>query len=333
MAAAVDAAVDAALLAADAAVAAALDAAVDAALAAAVDAAVDAALAAAVAAATADVDAALAAADAAALAAALAAAAPTWPGGPPPTWPGGPAPARPRARPCAQAGWVATIKAMTVKRNLDRIMFRRSSIPCRISYNEGNERFAAPIIIHTAMEESGAPVVKHPQEDASPDAIRSQMIQLLPRLRRFAVALTGSVADGDDLVQDTIERALRGLHQWEPGTRLDNWMFRIARNRFIDARRADARGRMVVMDAPEEAANVAIDGERAMQSHFALHSVSNAIKALPADQREVVALVLIDGLSYREAADILNIPIGTLTSRISRARETLALAIGGDNGA
>ena len=190
-----------------------------------------------------------------------------------------------------------------------------------------------PIIIHTDREESGAPVVKQPQGDASPDAIRSQMIQLLPRLRRFAVALTGSVADGDDLVQDTIERALRSLHQWEPGTRLDNWMFRIARNRFIDARRADARGRMVVMDSPEEAANAAIDGERAMQSRLALNSVSAAIKALPADQREVVALVLIDGLSYREAADILNIPIGTLTSRVSRARDALALAVGGDNGA
>jgi RNA polymerase sigma-70 factor (ECF subfamily) len=178
------------------------------------------------------------------------------------------------------------------------------------------------------MEENARSAVLPSEMDASLDTIRNQMVQLLPRLRRYAMALTGSAADGDDLVQDTVERALKSLHQWEPGTRLDSWMFRIAKNRFIDTRRSARRTRQVAIDAPEEAAAVAVDGERAMESHLALQDVNAAMQALPAEQRQAVALVLVDGLSYRQAADILEIPIGTLTSRIARAREALAAAMG-----
>jgi len=160
--------------------------------------------------------------------------------------------------------------------------------------------------------------------DASADTIRGQMVQLLPRLRRFAIALTGSVADGDDLVQDTVERALKCLHQWEPGTRLDNWMFRIAKNRFIDIRRRARRSGTVITDAPDEAAAIYLDGERIVESSLALGDVLRALQALPLEQREALALVVIDGLSYREASNILDVPIGTLTSRIARVRETLA---------
>lgn len=163
--------------------------------------------------------------------------------------------------------------------------------------------------------------------DASLEAIRHQMVQLLPRLRRFAIALTGSAADGDDLVQDTLERALKNLHAWEPGTRLDSWMFRIAKNRFIDNRRSAGRARTVVLEAAEESS--ALDGERAIQSHLNFQDTAKALQALPEEQRQAVALVLVDGLSYREAADILEIPIGTLTSRISRAREALTTALEG----
>lgn len=160
--------------------------------------------------------------------------------------------------------------------------------------------------------------------DASIDTIRTQMAQLLPRLRRFALALTGSVADADDLVQDTVERALRNLHQWEPGTRLDNWMFRIAKNRFIDIRRSNKRSGMIVIEAPGETASVSSDGLRAAEYRLALQDVSQALQNLPLEQREALALVVIDGLSYRDASNILDIPIGTLTSRIARAREALA---------
>ena len=179
------------------------------------------------------------------------------------------------------------------------------------------------------MEENARPAVTPPEMDASLGTIRENMVQLLPRLRRYAIALTGSVADGDDLVQDAVERALKSLHQWEPGTRLDSWMFRIAKNRFIDTRRAARRARLVAIDAPEEAAAAATDGVREMELRLALQEVNAAMQALPPDQRQAAVLVLIDGLSYRDAADILEIPIGTLTSRIARAREALAAAMEG----
>ena len=178
------------------------------------------------------------------------------------------------------------------------------------------------------MEERGPFNVESSRTDESIEAIRDQMLRLLPRLRRFCIALTGSVADGDDLVQDTVERALKNLHSWEPGSRLDNWMFRIAKNRFVDGRRAARRQGIVAVEAPEEAARAFTDGERLVESRLAFKAVNRALRDLPQEQREAVILVLIDGVSYRDAADLLNIPIGTLTSRISRARAALALAVG-----
>lgn len=174
------------------------------------------------------------------------------------------------------------------------------------------------------MEETGAPAVKYPDMDRSAEDIRGQVVQLLPRLRRFAAALTGSVADGDDLVQDTVERALKNLHQWEPGTRLDNWMFRIAKNRFIDTRRSHTRSGVIAAEVPEDAPSVASDGARAADARLMLADALSALRDLPMEQRAALVLVTIEGMSYRDAADILQIPIGTLTSRIARARETLA---------
>lgn len=160
------------------------------------------------------------------------------------------------------------------------------------------------------------------------DLIRGQMVALLPRLRRFSIALTGSVTEGDDLVQDTIERALKNLHQWERGTRLDSWMFRIARNRFIDGRRAAKRERMAMAEAQRNAKGAASDGEGTAMARLTLAALNAALQDLPVEQREAIALVLIDGASYREAAELLNVPIGTLTSRIARARDSLADAVG-----
>src|SRR5215469_14272219 len=110
------------------------------------------------------------------------------------------------------------------------------------------------------MDEKGAPAVKH--ADMTAEDIRGQMVLLLPRLRRFAAALTGSIADGDDLVQDTVERALKNLHQWEPGTRLDSWMYRIAKNRFIDTRRSRKRSGVLDIEPPDDAPAVVRDGAR-----------------------------------------------------------------------
>jgi RNA polymerase sigma-70 factor (ECF subfamily) len=178
------------------------------------------------------------------------------------------------------------------------------------------------------MEETPRPVVMPSDKDGSLEGVRARMIGLLPRLRRFAVALTGTVADGDDLVQDTVERALRNLHQWETGTSLESWMFRIAKNRFIDNRRSAKRKAAVITEVSDtDLEKVAVDAPKAIEDKLTLKALAGALQSLPIEQREVVALVLINGASYREAADTLGIPIGTLTSRIARARESLAAAL------
>lgn len=165
--------------------------------------------------------------------------------------------------------------------------------------------------------------------DASRDTIRAEMVAILPRLRRFALSVTGNRSDADDLVQDTLERALRHLDQWQSGTRLDSWMFRIAQNLFIDARRAARRRGRVLVDSGGELPESGIDGTRAAEAHVTWLETCAALATLPQDQRSAVALVLIDGMSYRDASEVLGIPIGTLTSRLARARDALATKIFG----
>ncbi len=179
------------------------------------------------------------------------------------------------------------------------------------------------------MEGFVRPAVVTVTMDASIETIRNQIAAHLPRLRRFAVSITGNRADADDLVQDTVERALRNLHQWQQGTRLDSWMFRIAQNLWIDATRA-RRARANVVHDPEAAENVAVDGARDAEARLTFADTVRAIGELPEDQRMVVALVLVDGMSYREAADALNVPIGTITSRLARARLALAKRVFGE---
>lgn len=176
-------------------------------------------------------------------------------------------------------------------------------------------------------EETVLPSVIAARNGASTDNVRRQITALLPRLRRFALTLTGKPSDADDLVQDTVERALRHLHQWESGTRLDSWMFRIAQNLFIDQVRSKKRASAVMVSSFEGAERVGFDGTVRAEARIAFTDTIQALAALPADQRSAVALVLIDGLSYRDAAQALEIPIGTLTSRLARAREALATRV------
>ncbi|HLJ53086.1 MAG TPA: RNA polymerase sigma factor [Rhizomicrobium sp.] len=165
--------------------------------------------------------------------------------------------------------------------------------------------------------------------DASPDTIRSEMVALLPRLRRFALSLTGNRADGEDLAQETVERALNHLRQWQSGTRLDSWMFRIAQNLFIDERRSAKRKRDALAEAVHMQAASVQDGARDAEARLTWKETCAALATLPAEQRSAVALVLIDGMSYREAAAVLGVPIGTLTSRLARGRDALATRIFG----
>lgn len=156
-------------------------------------------------------------------------------------------------------------------------------------------------------------------------AFREQLVALLPRLRRFARALARHAADADDLVQIALERALLRWQQWQPGTRLDSWMFGIMKHAWIDEVRS--RQRRERLFAPEEA-GVNVGEHSALQQQDAM-AISQAMEQLPEEQRLAVALVLVEGLSYKEAADIADIPIGTLTSRLSRARESLVRSLDG----
>jgi RNA polymerase sigma-70 factor (ECF subfamily) len=165
--------------------------------------------------------------------------------------------------------------------------------------------------------------------DQSLKRLQDQLVALLPRLRRFARSLTRDMHDADDLVQVAIERALTRLQQWQAGSRLDSWMFAIIHNAWIDEVRTRRRHERII--APEEAgAQVADEASAAPIERLSLQS---AFERLPDEQRVAVTLVLVEGLAYKEAAALLNVPIGTITSRIARGREALAAMLGGREGA
>jgi RNA polymerase sigma-70 factor (ECF subfamily) len=151
-------------------------------------------------------------------------------------------------------------------------------------------------------------------------SFETQVLALLPRLRRFAAGLAGNAADGDDLCQMCVERALTARQQWQPGTRLDSWMYRIMRNLWIDETRSRSRRAQTFV---AEEAGLAVGGDGAQESHVELSMVDRAMQQLPADQREAVLLVMVEGYAYKEAAEIVGCPVGTLNSRLVRGRDAL----------
>jgi RNA polymerase sigma-70 factor (ECF subfamily) len=156
-------------------------------------------------------------------------------------------------------------------------------------------------------------------------SFEDELVELLPRLRRFAHSLSRSPADADDLTQATVERAIRSRDQWTQGTRLDSWMYRIMRNLWIDAARSRSR-REKFEAPPEEADRIGTDGTA--QAAAELAQVMAAMQRLPDEQREVVSLILIEGFGYREAAELLELPIGTVSSRLVRGRTALLELVG-----
>jgi RNA polymerase sigma factor (sigma-70 family) len=153
------------------------------------------------------------------------------------------------------------------------------------------------------------------------------LLALLPRLRRFATGLCGNPADGDDLCQMSLERALANRSKWQEGTRLDSWMYRIMRNLWIDQARANARRRETFVD---EDAGLSVGGAGAQDAAVELSMVDRAMQALPAEQREAVLLVMVEGYAYKEAAEIAGCPVGTLNSRLVRGRDALLSMLGED---
>ena len=152
----------------------------------------------------------------------------------------------------------------------------------------------------------------------------NELVRHLPALRRFALSLCGSPADAEDLVQASIERALRAQEQWRAGTRLDSWLFRIAQNLWRDQKRA-ARRRMV--DLEEAAGLSGEDGREIVGLRARLRAVQRAFAALPPEQQSVLAIVVLQGASYEDAAHALGVPKGTIMSRLARARAALAAKV------
>jgi RNA polymerase sigma-70 factor (ECF subfamily) len=176
------------------------------------------------------------------------------------------------------------------------------------------------------MEETPAAgrIIHHESMANAPEEISAALVALLPRLRRLARSLSRNQDDADDLVQSVLERAWRHVDQYRAGTSLAAWTFGIMKNAWIDTCRSRSRRGEVALpeDSGEHPAISPGDAEAS------LWSVSEAMDKLPEEQRLAVALVLVEGLSYKEAAAVLEVPVGTLTSRLARGRTALAALLG-----
>jgi len=145
----------------------------------------------------------------------------------------------------------------------------------------------------------------------------ARIIELIPRLRRYARALVGDRARADDLVQDTLERALNKFHLWKRGTDLRAWLFTIMHNVHVNQIRGRREFAALDGETPEFAARATQDVSLEMRD------LERCLARLPLEQREVLLLVVLEDMSYEETASSLGIPIGTVMSRLSRARERL----------
>lgn len=158
-------------------------------------------------------------------------------------------------------------------------------------------------------------------------AFSEGLISLLPNLRRYALSLARRGDVADDLVQITVERALANHASYDPASRLEPWLFRILRNAFIDmTRRTRTAGTQLdVFEMPDI---VSIDGQAVIEARLMLQATTEAMETLPPEQRDILHLICIEELSYAEAAEVLDVPKGTVMSRLSRARLALAEKLG-----
>lgn len=157
------------------------------------------------------------------------------------------------------------------------------------------------------------------------DGSDRDFVQHIPRLRRYARALTGDRGRADDLVQDTLERALVKFHLWQPGSDLRAWLFTIMHNVFVNQVRSGLNSMTSPLDDETE-----LPAMRATQSdQLEVRDLQAALLRVPEEQREILLLVGLEQLTYEEAAGVLGIPIGTVMSRLSRARERLRVLLAG----
>ncbi|MBU2039255.1 MAG: RNA polymerase sigma factor [Gammaproteobacteria bacterium] len=150
--------------------------------------------------------------------------------------------------------------------------------------------------------------------------MQAELLELLPALRRYAWSMTHSVHDADDLLQGTVERLLRkGVPE---GVELARWAFTVCRNLWIDEYRSRKTWQTAELD-PDLTDAGQVDGEKDVQAQMQLKQVMTAMQQLPEEQQLVLNMVSVQGLSYQEVADSLEIPIGTVMSRLARARVKL----------
>lgn len=147
----------------------------------------------------------------------------------------------------------------------------------------------------------------------------TQFVEHIPRLRRYARALTGESNTADDLVQDALERACNKVHLWRRDSDLRAWLFSIMHNVFIN----QLRGRRVLPTVPLDEQRDDFAGQTAHADGLAIRDLDVALSLLPDEQREVLLLVGLEQMTYEETARSLGIPVGTVMSRLSRARERL----------
>lgn len=152
---------------------------------------------------------------------------------------------------------------------------------------------------------------------------RDEMVAILPRLRRFALSLTGSMEDAEDLLHSTVERALLKSEKFQDDTDLDKWMFRICKNLWIDEWRSrKVRGPSV--DPEDVKHEPSMDGESHAENTVQLQELAKVLSQLQEEYRSVLVLVVIEGYSYKEVSGMLDIPTGTVMSRLARARKKVA---------
>ncbi len=157
----------------------------------------------------------------------------------------------------------------------------------------------------------------------TPNDFARELVASLPKLRRFALSLTGRSADAEDLVQSACERALKAKDRYEPGTSMDAWMFRIIRNLWIDGiRKRASQGRQQEIDSAFDVAGE--DGRQVTEARLTMMKVEQAMAELSSDQQQLLSLICVSEASYQEASEQLGIPIGTVMSRLARARANLS---------
>jgi len=152
--------------------------------------------------------------------------------------------------------------------------------------------------------------------------------QEIPRLRRYARALTRDPSSADDLVQDCLTRALGKAHLWQEGTDLRAWLFTILHNQHVNRVRRSVREGIAVNANDTDQALVSASNQFA---RIELRDLERALARLPEEQRQVVLLVGLEGMRYEAVAEIMGVPVGTVRSRLSRGREALRQLMGGDS--